>query len=83
MRTLLFLVAVLVATPAVAQTTQKYTKASGPPPGHTCADFYRSRDYGSLFSNLYESNQPSVAPQMYCPGEPGQPPAIAQPKERR
>ena len=69
------------AVTAEAQTARKYTKASQPPPGYTCADFYRSRDYGSLFSNLYESNQPSVAPQMYCPGEPAPPPAM--PKERR
>jgi len=69
------------AVTAEAQTARKYTKASQPPPGYTCADFYRSRDYGSLFANLYESNQPSVAPQMYCPGEPAPPPAM--PKERR
>jgi hypothetical protein len=81
MKTFLFLVAVLVATPVTAQTARKYTKASSPPPGHTCADFYRSRDYGSLFSNLYENPAPSAAPQMYCPGEPAPPPAM--PKERR
>lgn len=81
MKAFLFLVAMLVATPVMGQTAKKYTKASGPPPGYTCADFYRSRDYGSLFSNLYESDQPSAAQPSYCPGGPGQPPAM--PKERR
>jgi len=77
----LLVFALLGATEVTAQTAQKYTKASQPPPGHTCADFYRSRDYGSLFSNLYESKQLSATPQIYCSGESAPPPAM--PKERR
>ena len=70
---ILVLAVLVTASPALAQT--KYTKATTvPPPGHSCADLYRSRDDASRYGALYDRSDATVVQPMSCEASANRPP---------
>ena len=78
MKALIIFAVLGFASPAIAQV--KYTKATIiPPPGHSCADLYRSRDDASRYGALYENAEASAVQPIACTESLNRPPEINRP----